>query len=216
MKNLKRPLLAVRYVLRRVTQSGLRPAQPITMKDVGRPLYAADSVAPPTHGLFRMPTRIISPSVALKLPVSKGEKANRTVVEPSKLHIRTMVEKQSLRELTINIFSQNVRGLQRDEYVEEATRWMARSKAFVACWQETWKLGDTIEETNSITVLNHGPKEKLCKRGSLGVAIALGPEARQAWELASDYRYAPPHHQQRRATAGDILGECLFAHRSSA
>ncbi len=44
-----------------------------------------------------------------------------------------------------------------------------------ACLQKTWMLGDTDEELHKYVILNHGPPAKLCKRGSLGVAIVLSP-----------------------------------------
>jgi hypothetical protein len=45
-------------------------------------------------------------------------------------------------------------------------------------------VGNTTHENNNTIIINHGPPKKLCKRGSLGVAIVLGPEARRCWEKA--------------------------------
>jgi hypothetical protein len=98
------------------------------------------------------------------------------------------MEKKQLRESfvrTIRLISHNVRGLQKDEYVEEMLAWIRTLKdVYAACLQETWKLGDTVEENTGFVLLNHGPEVKLCKRGSLGVAILLSPSAQKAWEKA--------------------------------
>ena len=98
------------------------------------------------------------------------------------------MEKKQLRESfvrTIRLISHNVRGLQKDEYVEEMLAWIRTLKGvYAACLQETWKLGDTVEENTGCVLLNHGPEVKLCKRGSLGVAILLSPSAQKAWEKA--------------------------------
>jgi exonuclease III len=183
MNSLKRPLSNAPFGGHR---RGLHFAQ--FKKAVGGHADAVSRISPSNRGHYSMLSRIISLSGAFQRPVSKGAEDNGTGVGSSKPHNRNTVEKQTLSELTINIFSQNVRGLQRDEYVEESTRWMAQNNAFVTCMQETWKLGDTLEETNSMLIMNHGPKEKLCKRGSLGVAIALSPDARKAWERAGSQR----------------------------
>ena len=89
-----------------------------------------------------------------------------------------------LRESSLLILGQNTRGLTKDEHVEEFYLWFKKLQAFAATVQESWRLKDTIEEHDEIILINHGPPEKLCKRGSLGVAIALGKEARKAWEQA--------------------------------
>jgi hypothetical protein len=96
--------------------------------------------------------------------------------------------KEKLREKTVNIYSKNERGIWKDEQLEESVSWLERNKAFAAGFQETWKLGDTIEEHRGYVILNHGPKKKLCNRGSLGVAIALNGEAQKAWEKAGSQR----------------------------
>ena len=69
--------------------------------------------------------------------------------------------------------------------MEEMLAWIRTLKGvYAACLQETWKLGDTVEENTGCVLLNHGPEVKLCKRGSLGVAILLSPSAQKAWEKA--------------------------------
>ena len=55
-------------------------------------------------------------------------------------------------------------------------------------FQETWEAGSEVRENEGITFLEHGLATKVCPRGSQGVAIALGPEARGAWERASSSR----------------------------
>ena len=89
-----------------------------------------------------------------------------------------------LSESCILILSHNVRGMAKDEQIKEFDSWFKRLRADAACLQETWKLGNTTEEHDGTLILNHGPPKKLCKRGSLGVAIALNSAARNAWEKA--------------------------------
>ena len=50
---------------------------------------------------------------------------------------------------------------------------------FAWCLQETWALGDETQQDNDTgyVTIHHGPKEKQNRRGSLGVAIVLSPEA---------------------------------------
>ena len=87
-------------------------------------------------------------------------------------------------ESFVRIFSHNVRGLQKDEYVEEVVGWLRHVQGYVACLQESWRLCDTIEQHKEFLILNHGPLAKLCRRGSLGVTIVLGWKARRDWETA--------------------------------
>jgi hypothetical protein len=68
--------------------------------------------------------------------------------------------------------------------MEEEMGFLLSNKAYVACWQETWKIGDTIENHNGNIIINHGPPTKLCRRGSLGVSIVISREAKPAWERA--------------------------------
>jgi exonuclease III len=105
------------------------------------------------------------------------------------LSISINKDKQTLSERTVTILSKNERGMWRDEQLEESVSWLERNNVFAACLQETWKLGDTIEEHRDYTIINHGPKVKLCNRGSLGVAIALNREATKAWETAGSNVY---------------------------
>lgn len=57
-------------------------------------------------------------------------------------------------------------------------------RGYAACLQETWRLGKTVEQHDGCVLLNTGPAQKLCKRGSLGVGILLSKLAVQAWEAA--------------------------------
>ena len=61
---------------------------------------------------------------------------------------------------------------------------------FAAMFQGTWKAGSEVRENEGITFLEHGLVTKVCPRGSQGVAIALGPEARKAWERTGSLRLA--------------------------
>jgi hypothetical protein len=89
-----------------------------------------------------------------------------------------------LREKTVNIYSKNERGIWKDEQLEESVSWMERGNAWAVGLQETWRTGDAIDQHRGYTILTHGPHQKLCSRGSLGVAIALNRDAHQAWEKA--------------------------------
>jgi exonuclease III len=55
---------------------------------------------------------------------------------------------------------------------------MKTQGVFAWCLQETWRVGDSIEqhEEGFVSIL-HGPQERMSRRGSLGVAIVLSPEA---------------------------------------
>ena len=51
-------------------------------------------------------------------------------------------------------------------------------------FQETSKAGSDVRGTEGLTFLETGLAAKVRPRGSQGAAIALGPEARKAWERA--------------------------------
>ena len=61
-------------------------------------------------------------------------------------------------------------------------------RLFAAMFQGTWKAGSEVWENEGITFLEHGLVTKVYPRGSQGVAIALEPEARKAWERAGSLR----------------------------
>ena len=98
--------------------------------------------------------------------------------------------KKLLRESNVKFIQHIVRGLQnsKPEYQEKCIAWVRELNGYAACLQETWMLGDTDEELHKYVILNHGPPAKLCKRGSLGVAIMLFPPALQAWVRAGNVR----------------------------
>jgi hypothetical protein len=75
-------------------------------------------------------------------------------------------------------------GLWKDEHVEEEVAWFGKMRGFALCLQETWRLGNTLEEHEGCILMNTGPEKKLCRRGSLGVAILLSKEAKEAWKAA--------------------------------
>ena len=56
-------------------------------------------------------------------------------------------------------------------------------------FQKTWKAGRKVRENEGkgITFLEHGLATRARPCASEGVAIALGPEARKAWERAGSY-----------------------------
>ena len=60
---------------------------------------------------------------------------------------------KQLSESWIHVLSQNMRGMVRDEHVEELNSWFKRLKAYAACLQETWKLGNTTEEHDGTLIL---------------------------------------------------------------
>ena len=89
---------------------------------------------------------------------------------------------------TVKIYSQNSRGLRADK-LEEVLATMKEENVFAWTLQETWRL-DTIEHDNDdgYVTINHGPKEKLCRRGSFGVMVVLSPAAVKAYERGGSVR----------------------------
>jgi hypothetical protein len=75
-------------------------------------------------------------------------------------------------------------GLWKDEHLEECVTWFTKLRGFALCLQETWKLKDTLEDHKGCVLMNTGPDNKLCRRGSLGVGILLSREAKEAWKAA--------------------------------
>jgi hypothetical protein len=82
------------------------------------------------------------------------------------------------------ILQNNVRGIVKDGEMEECVLMLKKSKAWVGTLQETWIVGNSVVEHDDWFFIHHGPKEKLCRRGSLGVSIALSKDAKKAWEQA--------------------------------
>ena len=90
----------------------------------------------------------------------------------------------------VSILYQNLRSLKKTG--KEAENIFRIKGLFAAMFQETWKAGSEVRENEGITFLvldlEHGLATKVCPCGSQGVAIALGPEARKAWERADSLR----------------------------
>ena len=79
-------------------------------------------------------------------------------------------------------------------------------RLLAAMFQETWKAGSKVRENEGIAFLEHGLATKEFPCGSQGEAIALGPEAREAWERAGSLRLAfGPRILAKRLTVMDQL-----------
>ena len=84
----------------------------------------------------------------------------------------------------IKVYSQNSRGL-RATNLEEVLANMKIQGIFAWCLQETWRCGNSIEKhEGGYVCIHHGPKEKLSRRGSLGVSIVLNPTAYLGFKAA--------------------------------
>ena len=71
-------------------------------------------------------------------------------------------------------------------------------------FQETWKAGSEVRENEDITFLERRLATKVCPCGSQGVAIALGPEVRKAWDRAGSLSLTfGPRIQATRLTVMD-------------
>ena len=76
----------------------------------------------------------------------------------------------------IILFTENVRGLKRDEDLEAALASVGQRGGLAACWQETWRSGNERLECPGIgAVLLAGRDQQICNRGQEGVGIALSP-----------------------------------------
>ena len=87
---------------------------------------------------------------------------------------------------TIQILSQNVRGLKTDTRLELLFNVMKGRNAIAACLQETWRSDFELLENDSYKLITSGLSmtDQLGKRGSQGVAIALNPDGVTAWKAA--------------------------------
>ena len=91
---------------------------------------------------------------------------------------------QKLGEMSVLIYSQNLRGMSPEKEEELASR-LNSKHVWAACLQETWRLGSTSWKNRGLTFLHGGLAARQPKRrATQGVAIVLGPEATKAWELA--------------------------------
>ena len=82
----------------------------------------------------------------------------------------------------------------RDEYAdkqEALVEWAKTKHVYVACLQEVWRTGTTVQDNVHVhgmptgwALITHGLQTAVCPRGSQGVGILLSPEAKVAWEKA--------------------------------
>jgi exonuclease III len=72
-------------------------------------------------------------------------------------------------------------GTRTNEKFETIAHQMVKHKKQAYLIQETWMTGNFITEIQGIRFFHHGLDESTCNRGRGGVAIALGPEAYDAW-----------------------------------
>ena len=86
-------------------------------------------------------------------------------------------------------WSQNFHGSQGEVKIEEAMGHMRNDKIFALAIQETWKTGNHIATSGGFTVLHNGLTDKVCNRGSMGVAIVLGVEASKAWRRGGNQTF---------------------------
>jgi len=83
----------------------------------------------------------------------------------------------------VSILSQNLRGFNSAKEAELILR-LTERQIWAACLQETWRHGDDVHGNEGFTFLVHGLAEKVCRRGSQGVAIALSPDPTRAARAA--------------------------------
>ena len=92
----------------------------------------------------------------------------------------------------IILFTENVRGLKRDEDLEAALASVGQRGGLAACWQETWRSGNERLECPGIgAVLLAGRDQQICNRGQEGVGIALSPAGMDAWKQAGQVVQLP-------------------------
>ena len=72
-------------------------------------------------------------------------------------------------------------GTRTNEKFETIAYQMGKHKKHAYLMQETWMTGNFIIEIQGVHFFHHGLDEPSCNRGRGGVAIALGPEAYEAW-----------------------------------
>ena len=106
----------------------------------------------------------------------------------------------------IKVYSQNCRGL-RETNLEEVLSNMKAQSVFAWCLQETWRLGDYTEQhEGGYVCMHHGLKEKINRRGSLGVAIMLSPEAWKGVKAAGNQ--VPDYYGKRIMAVTMKLKDC--------
>ena len=96
------------------------------------------------------------------------------------------------RESSLVVYQQNVRGLG-EAKIEELVWQMKRLNVYAWTLQETWRSGREILRNGDLNtdagdddfiILTNGLDSPVCHRGSQGVALVLGPEAKRAWEAS--------------------------------
>ena len=87
---------------------------------------------------------------------------------------------------TIQILSQNVRGIKTVTRTDLLFNVMKGRNAIAACLQETWRSDFELLEHDSFKLISSGldKNAQLGKRGSQGVAILLNPDGVNAWKEA--------------------------------
>ena len=106
-------------------------------------------------------------------------------------HARGEMRSRDLPQLSeqyVSIIPQNLRGLKKMGKEADIILRIKERRLFAAMSQETWKADSEVRENEGIAFLEQGLATKVCPCGSQGVAIALGPEARKAWERAGSLR----------------------------
>ena len=95
--------------------------------------------------------------------------------------MQSKVGRKKLGEMSVIIYSQNLRGMNHDKE-EELIQKLKAKKVWVALLQETWKPGHESYENQGFTFHCNGlPSRTPGRRGTQGVAIGLGREATRAW-----------------------------------
>ena len=85
----------------------------------------------------------------------------------------------------IILFTENVRGLKRDEDLEAALASVGQRGGLAACWQETWRSGNERLECPGIgAVLLAGRDQQICNRGQEGVTFSTAPETYDGVDLS--------------------------------
>lgn len=94
---------------------------------------------------------------------------------------------QKLRKQCVGIVTQNMRGINHTKEEELASLQVQRGTR-AACLQESWRVKRESWKNREFAFLTNSLAEKPCRRGAKGVAIALFPAARRAWEKGGEQR----------------------------
>ena len=90
--------------------------------------------------------------------------------------------KRKKRDYSVTIISHNVRGMKREDQIDELFFIMQRRGIFAACVQETWRTGIQTLEHDQCRLILAGldTAQVKTRRGSQGVGIALSAQATAA------------------------------------